>query len=86
MASLEDACPPLCDSDETTSQAMSSADTTTSDDDDDDVAKASKQLSSKASLLLRVQRFKEWDAHKKINAATRAATTTAVSGVADDRG
>ena len=86
VASLEDACPPLCDSDETTSLAMSSADTTTSDDDDDDVAKASKQLSSKASLLLRVQRFKEWDAHKKINAATRAAATTAVSGVADDRG
>ena len=60
MASLED--------DETSSLALSSAETvatTTSDD----IRESSRQLSNKAALLLRVQRYKEREAQKRENAA-----------------
>lgn len=64
MASLEDEC-----NDEASSLALSSAETAATTASDDIRENASRQLSNKAALLLRVQRYKEREAQKREDAA-----------------
>ena len=71
MASLEDDC-----NDETGSLALSSSESVATTISDDLRQHSSKQLSNKAALLLRVQRYKEREAQKKANKA--AATVDGV--------